>query len=586
MQHELVLALLACPGDLVKRSPKGGLYHIDPNLPFLSSSEREAINQVCSLGYHYETLLEFVDGYDGVDGLYCRALKNGIDEQLAEYRDHVVKLEAELLSEPYQPISRLRFKLRAAHWHLTLPALARFVGSICRRGGGIVGGQMLVLLNERAAAGPDQVTRCLNRLARHCHAVLYNFCTAWSLHGRLLDPYGEFFVARGGGESLDWDRSCIGGLAQENSSGSVEEHAWQKEFVLRVDALPLSYFPTSLAQQLLHVGKAVRILRRGLPSGKGRGGFTDEEITGFEADFEALKGAPSFHLLSFEALVRRLHKTVAGRLWHLVVVEASLLDHLAAVRDLVLLGRGELWHEFTVRSRELMRHPPTMRSEAALRDGPLAAARRSCGLEADSSEQALSSRLRVGIALESFACRQFDALVGFQLAGSATHDRDARAVVFAAAAAAATSHFGGKQQNWPGSLVSVGKKDVRKNFSSLFKFSWSPVEGDDALAALHGGAVNICLVLHNDATTDCRGGHDGVSGVANALAVVLEIGGQTGACISLRRAEQRDGSPSTLAVAHLSRRPLPDTGHWLLVEVRLPKHFVGACACFLTFSLA
>ena len=37
------------------------------------------------------------------------------------------------------------------------------------------------------------------------------------------------------------------------------------------------------------------------------------------------------------------------------MVEAELPKHLAAVRDLVLMRRGELWHEIIPHSRAMMR---------------------------------------------------------------------------------------------------------------------------------------------------------------------------------------------------------------------------------------
>ena len=96
-------------------------------------------------------------------------------------------------------------------------------------------------------------------------------------------------------------------------------------------------------------------------------------MASFEKALEALKAASHFHLLSFEALVKSLHATVAERLWRLIMEEADLVKHLRAVRDLVLMGHGALWREIIVQGRDLMRHPPTTRSEESLRTGPLAA---------------------------------------------------------------------------------------------------------------------------------------------------------------------------------------------------------------------
>lgn len=126
--------------------------------------------------------------------------------------------------------------------------------------------------------------------------------------------------------------------------------------------------------------------------------MTVDEVESFSRDFEHLKLEP-FHILTFEALVRKLHLTVAGRLWHLVVVEAKLLDHLSAVRDLVLLGRGELWHDVMAQGRNLMLQTPSARAQDSLRELTL-------GLDPR------STKLRLSVTLESFNVKQFDNLVG------------------------------------------------------------------------------------------------------------------------------------------------------------------------------
>jgi hypothetical protein len=166
MQHEVVLALLGCPGDLIRESDQG--YEVDPKASFLSGAERQAINQVCRLGASYAAVTAFVDAEDHAgdalssrpraDGLYCRALKNGLEEQLGSYRDACVGLEAELLAGPALPISYVRFKLHAAHYHLIMPALARLVATAMHEGA-VRGAQVLGILHDWAAAGPAPITR-------------------------------------------------------------------------------------------------------------------------------------------------------------------------------------------------------------------------------------------------------------------------------------------------------------------------------------------------------------------------------------------------------------------------------------------
>ena len=86
MESELLLALLGCPGDLIRPGPAaidpdalggsgpgGGRpgavlapppYEVDPKLPFLTAAEKEAINRVASLGSSYAEVAAFIDERD------------------------------------------------------------------------------------------------------------------------------------------------------------------------------------------------------------------------------------------------------------------------------------------------------------------------------------------------------------------------------------------------------------------------------------------------------------------------------------------------------------------------------------------
>lgn len=273
MAHEIIMALLGCPGDLIQQSyTEAGEVHyaVNTRFPFFTTGEREAINQVIALGAAYASIVNFVEfeeleeepgvedhvlqrnaecrGTKPLDGLYIRGVKNGIGEILTEYRSLISSIESDILSDPARPIAYLRFKLHAMNMHHILPALAQLVSTITRRR--LHGAHLLETLFEGAASGPVSVSACLNRVSSHCYAVLFNLVASWTLYGRVFDPYQEFFVARGDSEPSrpnDWEQP--------------REEEWNTSFVLRLKALPLSIIPSSLAQQIMFIGKAVRTLR-------------------------------------------------------------------------------------------------------------------------------------------------------------------------------------------------------------------------------------------------------------------------------------------------------------------------------------
>ena len=61
-----------------------------------------------------------------------------------------------------------------------------------------------------------------------------------------------------------------------------------------------------------------------------------------------------FHRASFETLVNSLQAHVSARLWRLVVLRARLPVHLQALKDYLLLGRGDLFQSFIENTRGLV----------------------------------------------------------------------------------------------------------------------------------------------------------------------------------------------------------------------------------------
>ncbi|GFH12653.1 gamma-tubulin complex component, partial [Haematococcus lacustris] len=51
---------------------------------------------------------------------------------------------------------------------------------------------------------------------------------------------------------------------------------------------------------------------------------------------------PSWDRVAFGRVIEALRCRAASLLWHLVVVQADLLSHLAAFKDYFLMSRGEL----------------------------------------------------------------------------------------------------------------------------------------------------------------------------------------------------------------------------------------------------
>eukprot|EP00899_Mesostigma_viride_P015699 jgi/Mesvir1/2412/Mv22150-RA.1 len=455
MIHELLLALLGHTGDVFididersatisggkgpnaqlrrVRNPQDVKFMIAPDLTFIHESERSVLNRLVRAGYYYRELEHFMtterlwdcdDGMEvsGMGTMYRRALAVALSQVLAGYRNDVVELEQSALRDPTgaQPVlSRLQQGL--AEHEIQLRALHTLVWEVQWRG--MRGGQVLSLLHAKSHTGNPLLQDSMHRLLWHCHQVMYKQLAGWVLHGLLLDKYGEFFIRRKGpvgpdgaeqvpdpfnddqmleqGAGGDGAGGAGGGSVTGASGGSRAVEDWHKGFGVHMEMLP-AYLPLGLVEDLLFIGKSVRVLRHpnarcgartkdawggagasagasswdderaGDGSGGGWGGDDDmvadgggdeellpaEETRLFAAALRELQAAPSFHLLSLERVVQAIRSRVSHRLWKLVVVHANLPAHLRTLKDYFLLAKGDFYQCFFEESRALMRMPP------------------------------------------------------------------------------------------------------------------------------------------------------------------------------------------------------------------------------------
>jgi hypothetical protein len=187
---------------------------------------------------------------------------------------------------------------------------------------------------------------------------------------------------------------------------------------------------------------------------------------------------------------------------------------------------------------------------------------------------------------------------------------------------------GSGQQVQGGCLMALGKKKVRRSFSTVFKFAWSVAPSSSSSAstsstsveqALGDSVLRLCFVLSNDArgnstaaaanassstststpdsahqanaslvtsknsylnaysldginklNENSKSFYDGVTHVANSFAVILEINKEGAKLLMVKSGDVNNANiePEIICETKTFRRPLAeDKGHWLLVEV-------------------
>ncbi|BBN17581.1 gamma-tubulin complex component 4 [Marchantia polymorpha subsp. ruderalis] len=447
MLHELLLALVGCTGDVFmdvrEQAQALGLngdqddkadvedvgdectFRLAPDISFLQQSERELLDRLLRLGFYYRELDRFVmrsrnlswirTPYPNVDtvtnaasalvkrekapSVYRRALANGIAEVLAVYRSAVLKVEQNLLSDPVPVLASVTQGLH--QFEMLLPPLYALVREVEREE--LKGGRLLNLLHAKCHCGIPELQACMQRLLWHGHQVMYRQLAAWMVYGLLQDQHMEFFISRRQDSEGQNGLTDAESLAEKSGSRSAEDARladWHTGFHVCLDMLP-EYMQLSVAESILFVGKAVRVLRNPStsfklqPAGSQRPSSKESQrpdgvLMQFVKDSHStraayqrvellpqedadkiasvlrdLKESREFHKMAVERAVDTIRAIAATHLWQLVVVHADLLGHLRALKDYFLLAKGDFFQCFLEESRGLMRLPPRSSSAEA-----------------------------------------------------------------------------------------------------------------------------------------------------------------------------------------------------------------------------
>jgi len=153
--------------------------------------------------------------------------------------------------------------------------------------------------------------------------VWYKQTSAWMLHGMLLDQGHEYFIVHTAAPDPTSASTCAAEPDEPTDDASTSE--WHHAFKISLQALP-SGVSVALAETVLFVGRAVRVLRRPSAAFERHSQTLLPETAMREAaaSFATLQAAPEFHRLSLERTVESVRVTVAAALWALVVERADL----------------------------------------------------------------------------------------------------------------------------------------------------------------------------------------------------------------------------------------------------------------------
>lgn len=382
MHHELFLALLGHAGDVVEARNEG--FFVRADAAFLTNPQRTMIDRLLTLGHAFATLEAFVRAAETLPSIYVRALAQGLDQFLQQYAGAVVALEGKVLATKVVfPIPQMVYELEA--YVELLPEMCKLVRKIQVTAAGdgrqcIPGAQLLDLLHRMTSSGFPRIRRSMQELLYYCNRcvplrvsmydclriglillwcyarILFKQILAWILYGEIVDPYHEFFVRK---SVPTLTTAAATSAGDPNHSTDDAFAAWYKQFSLDLDAVPLAYFPISVAESVLFIGKSMQILVKAHE-------YSLAEAQALVGTVASLAQSRVFDAVAVELAMEKVRLHIAARLYREVVVKSDFVAFFKSLKGFFLLARGELFQAFIERSYALMALKPSHKSQEDL----------------------------------------------------------------------------------------------------------------------------------------------------------------------------------------------------------------------------
>lgn len=387
MLHELLLALYGFPGGVFVESckstdeeneevstdclPVRELIPVAKELPFIPQAELAIHSELVKLGSSYMFLDRFIKRYAVPhQSLYISAAACGIDKALDDYRQTVSSLELELLKRPELNVTHCSYRLHTFKFLLpTLADLAKKLDRSVRTGeksGEQYGCRMLDTIWSAVPVGLPASRASVRVVLVHAMRVFYRQLSSWLLHGVLHDPHNEFFIEHvpTGTSTAVPDQSnqlCVDLLSDMLKAPSSMRN---QSFRIVPSRIP-SFLAASFAHHVLFSGEALHTL---IDDNTSRSHIFSEVEKEFSERFDHLRRLLDVNetanngnthnvseydinyclldILPLQNLISDIRTSVSKRIWRTLVEELRLVEHLTLVKDVILLGRGELFLAF------------------------------------------------------------------------------------------------------------------------------------------------------------------------------------------------------------------------------------------------
>jgi len=252
------------------------------------------------------------------------------------------------------------------------------------------GGDLLNLIFNFSINGDSEIKSIFVDIFVNCNKILLNYITSWIINGSLATP--EFFILST--NSIINQKSFL--KASENmninvnnnmqinhylnnnenyflkefENSKLELESWNTNFYVEYSNIP-TYFPQSLAEDILFIGKAIKVLNSKI-NNKIDNRISNKDISIFYSSLQKLnevifnKEENGINIINIELLTKILNliKSATGKyLWRLIIQQNNFMKCLNAIKDIYLTFSGEFYYNFINKIKILLNLPFDKRIE-------------------------------------------------------------------------------------------------------------------------------------------------------------------------------------------------------------------------------
>ncbi|GAA5885815.1 hypothetical protein JCM5296_000151 [Sporobolomyces johnsonii] len=226
-------------------------------------------------------------------------------------------------------------------WTQDIRLRMRMMGTLVAEvGGANVGGAFLTTLHSYTSNGDPFIRTFSSQLLKTLSVPFFATLSSWIYHGELRDPYGEFFVelnpALGGTGDERWRKRDegeygSGGYEVGGEEAGVQPHElWADKFAFRKEMLP-GFLEESFGRKIFSTGKSLNFMKYSCSD-------TAWVVERNRAEDRTLEYAD---MASLERSISLAYSTASQRLFELFFDKFKLMDHLRALKDYLMLGKGD-----------------------------------------------------------------------------------------------------------------------------------------------------------------------------------------------------------------------------------------------------